>query len=721
MVPDTDVEKIVEKYKERLAEEFGSTMQLTDTSTLEYQEFRDQYITGKLSWYEQWCSIAEKLIKVHPDKKKVPELEESIRVSHLMITPTGTTSFAFLLPLLVIVIGIFLSTVLSILFVGSLSIFFIVFFIITGVLLMYPLLNLPYFLANTWRLKASNEMVLCIFYVVTYMRHTSNLEHALQFASQHLTGPLALDLKKVLWDVETSTYSTVTESLDTYLESWRNYNLEFIESFHLIESSLYEPSESRRIELLDKSLDVMLEETYEKMLHYAQNLKSPMTMLHMLGIILPILGMVILPLVVAFLTDKDTGLPIVQWYHLAAFYNVLLPLGVYYLGRTVLAQRPTGYGDTDLGEENPSLKKFKNMLVTIGNKEIEIPPLYLAVLAGMGLFIIGLLPLVLHAMGFPEVIFLEDFKLLDYRMINLVEVGPYGVGASVLSLFFPMALAVGVGLYYKLRSKNIIAIRENAKKLEQEFASALFQLGNRLEDGLPAEIAIAKVSNVMEGTTSGAFFKVVSSNIQNLGMNVEEAIFNKNVGALASFPSKMISSSMKVLSQAAKKGPKIAGQAIINVSRYIKELHRVNERLKDLLADIISSMKSQISVMTPAIAGIVVGITSMITTIMGKLGEKALSGGQVNVPGGFDPKEFFGGGIPTYFFQIVIGIYVVQIIYILTVLVNGIENGTDKLNERFLLGRNLIKGTMIYVMISLIITLLFNFIAGQVLQTTFTS
>jgi len=46
-------------------------------------------------------------------------------------------------------------------------------------------------------------MVLCIFYVVTYMRHTSNLELAVEFASQHLSAPLNLDLRKVLWDVET--------------------------------------------------------------------------------------------------------------------------------------------------------------------------------------------------------------------------------------------------------------------------------------------------------------------------------------------------------------------------------------------------------------------------------------------------------------------------------------------------------------------------------------
>lgn len=720
MARNPDVEKIIVKYKERLGKELGESPLFQEGESIEYESFREQYITKKLSWYEQGCSFAEHLVKIQPDKKKLPKLEESIKVAHLNITPIGATAFAILIPIIVMFTGIFLSTIVSLVVTGTLSLFFIFFFLVTGVLLVYPLMNLPYFFANNWRLRTSNEMVLCIFYVVTYMRHTSNLENALQFATQHLSGPLALDLKKVLWDVENGTFSTITESLDKYLESWREYNLEFIESFHLIESSLFEPSEARRIELLDKALDVMLEETYEKMLHYAQNLKSPMTVLHMLGIILPILGMVILPLVVAFLTDKDTGLPIVEWYHLAAFYNILLPIGIYYLGRTILAQRPTGYGETDIGEENPQLSKYKKILMHFGNKEIEISPLYLAVFVGGGLFFLALVPLILHFINFPDITLFEDFRLLDYRLVHGVELGPYGIGATLFSLLFPIALASGLGLYYRLRSQNIVALRDNAKKLEQEFASALFQLGNRLEDGLPAEIAVAKIADTMEGTMSGNFFRIVATNIQKLGMNVEDAIFNTRIGALSSFPSRMISSSMKVLSQAVKKGPKIAGQAVINISRYIKELHRVNERLKDLLADIISSMKSQISMMTPAIAGIVVGITSMITTIMGKLGEKAIAGEQVNVPGGFNPTDFFGGGIPTYFFQIVIGVYVVEIIYILTVLVNGIENGNDKLNEQFLLGKNLLRGTFVYIIIALVITLVFNVIANMVLQTTFT-
>src|SRR3989344_9000070 len=120
-----------------------------------------------------------------------------------------------------------------------------------------PMANYPLRIANKWRLRASNQMVLCVLYIVMYMRHTSNLENAIIFAGEHIGNPLALDLRKVLWDVETGKFVTIKESLDNYLEGWRDYSLEFVESFHLIEGSLYEPSNERRISLLEKSLEVI--------------------------------------------------------------------------------------------------------------------------------------------------------------------------------------------------------------------------------------------------------------------------------------------------------------------------------------------------------------------------------------------------------------------------------------------------------------------------------
>ncbi|MAE13495.1 hypothetical protein CMO92_02940 [Candidatus Woesearchaeota archaeon] len=313
-----------------------------------------------------------------------------------------------------------------------------------------------------------------------------------------------------------------------------------------------------------------------------------------------------------------------------------------------------------------------------------------------------------------------QYSLLDYRKdpkSGLVN-GPYGIGAAVLSIAIPLGLGLSLGLYFFLRTKRIIKIRQQSKKLEQEFASALFQLGNRLGDGLPAEIAFSKVADVMEGTVSGKFFNLVSTNIRKLGYGVEQAIFDPQHGALSYYPSNLIESSMKVFVQSSRKGPQVAAQAMINVSEYIKQMHRVDERLKDLMADIISSMKSQIQFLTPAIAGIVIGITSMITAILGSLGSQigALAAEGGGAAGG-GLMDAFGSGVPTYYFQIIVGLYVVQIVYILSLMINGIQNGSDKLNERYLIGKNETKSTIIYCAIAFFLMLMFNIIAGTILGT----
>ncbi len=671
----------------------------------EYKQFKRDIMPDRIIYYEKACAISEKILKMKPNKKKLPKLLENIETAHLNVTPEGVASFAMLAPITIM----FLGAIFSFMFFQSM--FLVVFFFLGGLGLMKPIENIPDYIATSWRMKASNQMVLCVFYVVTYMRHTSNLEKAIEFASEHLTPPLSLDLRKVLWDVETGKFDSVKDSLENYLEGWREHNLEFVEAMHLIQSSLFEASEDRRLTLLDKSLDVMLDETYEKMMHYAHGLKSPITMLHMLGVILPILGLVILPLVVSFMEGA-------RWYHIAVLYDLLLPVVVYIMGKRILATRPTGYGDVDISEYNPELKRYKNFVIKLGKKEIFITPLSLSILVGGLLIFIGFLPLFLHMINPYFDMDIGPFKLLDYKPSKAnpdIILGPFGLGAAILSLLIPFGIAAIIGIYNRFRSKNLIKIREESKKLETEFASALFQLGNRLGDGIPAEIAFGKVSEVMRGTISGNFFEHVSSNVKRMGMGIREAIFSPVNGALKAFPSNIIDSSMKVLMQSALKGPKIAAQALLNISRYVKEIHKVDERLKDLLSDIISSMKSQISFLTPVIAGIVIGITSMITGIIGKLGAQMSVLGSEAGASTAGLVDMFGDGIPSFHFQIIVGLYVVQLVYILTILSNGIENGSDKLNERYLLGKNMLKGVGLYCAVAFVVMMIFNSIASVIM------
>ncbi len=701
---DGDVREILERYKGKLEDgslDFESSSigsRGSGVMSREYDIFRREMLEKRVSNYEKWCNVAERILRVRASEKEREGLLKSIETSHLNISPEGATSFAALVSVLVILFGIMIG-VLSYAF-GELWLITPLFFVLAGAVMIKPLTHIPNYIANRWRLEASNQMVLCILYVVMYMRHTSNLEHAIRFAGEHIGGALSLDLKKVFWNVETGKFFSIKESLDNYLEGWRGCSMEFIESFHLIEGSLYEINENKRVEMLEKSLQVMLEGTYEKMLHYAHNLQSPITVLHMLGIILPVLGLVIFPLIGSFLSG------LIKWYHLAILYDIILPVFVFFMGNNLLNKRPTGYGESDV-RRDMNVEEYKENF-------FGADPKFAGILIGALIVMIGLVPMFVYffAPGFDFEFF--GGKFFDYKDGN----GPYGIGALMFSLLIPIGLAVGFFINYYFKTRKLIFVRKRTDNLEKEFSGAIFQLGNRIGDGVPAEVAFGSVTESMRGTEAGDFFFFFNENIRRLGMSIKEAIFNEKVGAILYFPSKLIESSMKVLVESSRKGPGTVSRSLITISNYVDRIRQVNERLKDLMAEVLSSMTSQINFLTPVIAGIVVGVGSMVVTIINKLGEQF---SQVSVQG-FDAGGIAGIAkilriedvIPGFQFQSIVGIYLVEITIILTILATGIERGVDRVSNRNKIAKNLIRAVGLYVVIAFVGIIVFNLLANAV-------
>jgi len=712
-MPET--EDILKRYEERLKQNVSlEEVDLPSNKDFskEYAKFRQEALSNKLTFYESLCFTLGKILNFAPKQKEREELEKAIEAAHLRLTPTGSTSFAIFTSFMITLVAIFIMALSYVLtsgdppiIEGKTMITIPIMLLLGATIALKPMSKIPIYLANRWRLRASNQMVLCVLYIVMYLRHTSNLEHAIKFAAQHVGLPLSLDLRKIFWDVEVGRYTTIKESLDLYLAKWRDYNQEFVTAFHLIESSLYEPSEDRRLQLLDKAIEVILEGTYEKMMHYAQDLKSPITILHMLGVILPILGLVVFPLIGAFLGG------LVKWYHLAFLYDIILPITIYVLGINILSKRPTGYGETPVEKAFLKVKK----------------PYGMAIFFAFLICLLGFLPLIIHFLDPSTEFEIANFgKFLDYRG----DKGPFGIGALIFSLFIPIGLAVGFTIYYKTKTSGLIKIRNQTITLEKEFASSLFQLGNRIGDGVPAELAFATVAKNMEGTPTGNFFNLVTINIRNLGMSLKQAIFNTRTGAILSYPSSLIESSMEILIESSKKGSQIVAQALTSISTYVFRIHQVNERLKDLLAEVISSMKSQITFLTPIIAGIVVGISSMIVTILGSLGsmfERYTANSAGEGTAGFENigamVDLFKiqDVIPSFYFQLIVGIYVVQLIYILTKISCGIENGPDRLTAEDRIGKNMMTATLLYIIVSLTVILIFNLLASTIMQSTLTA
>ena len=130
-----------------------------------------------------------------------------------------------------------------------------------------------------------------------------------------------------------------------------------------------------------------------------------------------------------------------------------------------------------------------------------------------------------------------------------------------------------------------------------------------------------------------------------------------------------------------------------------------------MLAEVISDMKSNMTFLAPLLSGIVVGLAAMIVFILNKLelgtlGE-AGSSGLGNLGTFIGPNGLFQitKMIPPYYLQIAVGIYIIQIIFILTGTLVTIDAGEDKLEKTNKIGKNLKTGILLYFITALLATL----------------
>jgi len=710
------VDEIINKYKGKIENQINVDDIKKGSYSREYTTFK-QEMSPQLTRYERLCKSLGSIIKLNVSKKDEERVKRHLEVAHLDIEPWQALTLSVTAFVTVFILGLLLSFV-SVLIQGSFSAFpFLFFFLIVtfSFFLFYFVNAYPQRLANQWRLKASSQMVPAILYIVVYMRHTPNLEKAIAFASKHLQYPLALDFKKIFYNVEVGKFSTIKESLDNYLETWRDYSLEFIESFHLIESSLFEPDNERRISTLEKSLQVILDGVYDKMLKFTHEVRSPLTNVYMLGVVLPTLGLALLPLASAMIGD------FLKWHHVFILYTLILPFLAFYLTDKIMFLRPGGYGETELLERNPLYYKYKD------NK-----PYLTSFLICLPLFIIGLLPLIFQYTPLPSWLGMEkDFsfsqiglgifgndKFFGFISLGSDITGPFGVGALVLGMFIPIGLALFFSLSFRAKTKELIIERQKTKQLESEFNNSLFQLGNRIGNGMPPELAFGKVAESSQGLITEDFFKKVNYNIRNQGMSVEKAIFDSRRGVINYYPSDLIATSMRILVESSKKGLKVSAISLMSISEYVKNIRKISQRLRDMLAEIISDMRSNMTFLAPLLSGIVIGLAAMITSILTKLKVSELGAGGIAGAGSFQNLlSIFDitKMISPYYLQIAIGIYLVEMIFILTNTLVTIDAGEDKLQKINLTGKNLEKGMALYFITALLATLALFFLSSIVI------
>lgn len=629
----------------------------------EYMKFLEDVKIKPKTLYEKACFFAEGLFPLEPDMKSRKKIIAESRAAYLNVNPKGVFSLAILVALFIAIIVMF-----SLIFL-NIGLVFGMFGFMTVLGSFWYFYTYPSTKAKAMSVMMSSDAVLAILYMVIYMRASPNLEGAIKFASQNLDSPLGWDLRKLLWDIETGRYSSADESLINYITKWKDRNKEFAEALNLLRNSAIESE--RREMVYDETIDVILNGTRERAKHYAADLRMPMTLIYAMGILLPVMGLVLFPIVLIFISDK------VKPEFVVFGYDILLPAFLYFVVSHILSTKPSTFSP-------PDISKAKN-----------VPP--------MGKFSLGgaLIPI------WP-IALLASLPFVLFGIVGLSSVDVYSSVSFSIVIIFGIAFTISV--YAFLDSYQKIKVRNDIEKIENEFTIALFQLGNIIAGGTPIEQAIDKVRENLKELKISELFELISLNIKKFGYTFEQALFDKKVGAIWYYPSNLIQSIMQTVIQSSKKSVKTAASSMVVISRYLKGVHEVKEEIDDILGETTTSMKFLAMFLTPMVAGITVTLAVIILRILDKLGEAMKSITAAAGPG-YPAATMFvlpwamGGPLPIapYEFQLIVGIYMIETAVLLSVFLNGIKYGEDPVGMRQNTWSILLVGIILYI-ISWIVT-----------------
>ncbi len=574
----------------------------------------------------------------------------------------------------VMILGIFASIfIIGIVLVSPLAPIIIKFaqgsMIIAMVMMFMPLLfvtlGLTYFIQNFPKSEAQAESVRALTYVpenvgymIMSMKLVPNLEKAVEFTAYHGRGKIAEDLKKIVWDVQLGIYTSLSEALDDLAYRWSRFSTEFKQALMMIRASVLEATEAKRYALLDKTMETILESIKGKMEGYARALSQPSIVLFYMGVLLPLILIIVLPIASCF-----TGQPFGKTENLILLYNLLIPGAVFGFGWFVISKRPPTYKAPEIPDDDPRLPGKNKMYLGRLKVDVRLVVILIAIIGfGLSYFLSvegfppksilpterGRMPTqlipadksvkdALAAYGYPENYFIEGGPL--YQKYIAKGLSPEKAKAKLqeaeMDFFFKpendttpynlimgsmLTIAVCIAFYFYFTNVYKYKLQQEYIQMESEFKDVVYVLASRLGENKPVEDAIKHTIDFLPNTLlTQKIFTRVMDNIHILGLTLDKALFDPIYGALKYCPSKMINSSMKLLVDSVSLGVQVAARTLISLSMQVANSEKVTKMLRALISEITGMMQSMAVFIAPIVLGITTSLQKVVVTTLSKI------------------------------------------------------------------------------------------------------
>ena len=490
-------------------------------------------------------------------------------------------------------------------------------------------------------MEYSEEMLRAILHLSTYVQTGTSLEYAFLEAEKNLHGILKKQFTDINNKLKRKTRSTLGEAINDYVETWNDVNPQFVKGLRLLQIAALSKEEDR---------DRLIEETVETlMIDYmalgkrsAEELSKNTRLLIGGGILLPILSLLVLPLLAVFMPQLVKA-EIIAFIYVVFFPTVVLVAALSFASKRVQV-------DTIRMTDHKDYKPMPSIF------------LYVAILIAV-VFSVPAIPALAQVLKDPA---------------NTID----SLWLFTLAWMLAAGIALAIKTYTTFYVRSYTKIWKNIQEVEQDLPFILQSFSTYYTLNTPFEKVVDGVIDDYNelGFKDHPVIKAFSSIKQKIKTSKKSLreVLNKELRNV--FPSgkmraviSQIASFEEVTQESAAKAARTIRQQVINT-------YKLDDYIKTLLSDTIGLIKISTSMLAPLLCASAVVMTYAILKSTEFITEQleaitaAFGGGQEISLQLIDTSQV----ISPIFISAIVGIYLLEIILVLSLFQTQIETGSDQ-------------------------------------------
>ena len=229
----------------------------------------------------------------------------------------------------------------------------------------------------------------------------------------------------------------------------------------------------------------------------------------------------------------------------------------------------------------------------------------------------------------------------------------------------------------------------------------MYQIGYYINVGNPLEIAISKsIEKYKNFEVSKLFEKIYSKIITGFNLN----------GAIKLYPSTLIKSVLEVIIESYKRGYQFASKSMIILSQYLNSLFKLQDKIEEMISDTANNLKFISTFLMPVITASSVSLVIVLLSLLATISFHIPSQAQ-ETPIPTMPLPFLLIATPNLYSGSItfsIGLYVIEIVFISSFLIVGLERGLEKYYILDYLTKSLAISIIFYCIAVIALTLLLS-------------